>query len=128
MVPLAHITPLRAGHVSYVMRRFDLEMFLRCTQERKVTELFLISPIIVAIATSTITEKYSLRSIKWGMAGGAPVDANCLAKLNTLIHPQGRVNVVWGMTECSCLGTTWYWNEKDATGSIGRMLPNLEVK
>ncbi|RVX72878.1 hypothetical protein B0A52_03231 [Exophiala mesophila] len=64
MVPIGHITPLRSGHVSYVMRRFHLEDFLRYTEKFEVTELFVVPPIVVSILQSPLIRRYSLRSLR----------------------------------------------------------------
>jgi len=110
------------------MRRFELEAFLRHTEMYKITEVFLVPPIIVSIVASPITRKYSLRSVRWGLIGGAALDTSSQTAFNSLIHPDGSINMCWGMTECCCLGAAYYWPEKDTTGSIGRFLPNLEIK
>jgi 4-coumarate--CoA ligase len=128
MVPIGHTTPLKAGHVSYVMRRFDLEPFLQCTEQYSITELFLVPPVILSILQSPLIRKYSLKSLRWGLVGGAPLDVASLKNFNALMNADGRINSCWGMTECSCVGAGYHWREADVTGSIGRFLPNLEVK
>ena len=37
-------------------------------------------------------------------------------------------NLVWGMSETSCIATMLYYAEQDSTGSVGRFLPNLDAK
>lgn len=128
MVPIGHTTPLRSGQVSYVMRRFELEEFLKHVERYQITELFLVPPIIVSIVMSPLVSKYSLKSVRWGQIGGAPLDTTTQAKFKALVSPDGAINQAWGMTEISCLGSCFYWPEFDTTGSIGRFLPNLEVK
>lgn len=110
------------------MRRFELQSFLRNVERYQISELFLVPPIVNSIINSSLKNAYSMRSVQWGSIGGAPLDTASQAKLNALIHPHGKISSAWGMTECTCLGTTLYWPELDTTGSIGRFLPNLEVK
>lgn len=128
MVPIGHITPLRAGHTSYIMRRFTLEDFLRYTEKYKVTEIFVVPPIIVSLLQSPLIQKYSLRSLRWGMIGGAALNLEAQKAFTALINKDGRINCCYGMTELSCIGATYPWPEEDDEGSIGYFLPNLEVK
>ncbi|RFU29292.1 hypothetical protein B7463_g7041, partial [Scytalidium lignicola] len=128
MIPMAMATPLRLGHIGYIMRRFELEKFLQVTESHAITEFFLVPPIIISILTSQLTARYSLKSIRWGVIGGAPIDETSRKQISELVHPDGRINMVWGMTECTCVGASFSWPEGDDTGSIGRFLPTLEVK
>ena len=128
MVALAHITPPRSGHISYVMRRFDIEDFLHFTEKYQVTELFVVPPIIVSILQSPLVEKFSLRSLRCGMTGGAKVDLLSQKAFSMLMHPDGCLNPCYGMTEISCIGAYYPWPERDVDGSIGYFLPNLDVR
>ncbi|KIX09214.1 uncharacterized protein Z518_00293 [Rhinocladiella mackenziei CBS 650.93] len=128
MVPIGHVTPLRAGHISYVMRRFQVEDFLRYTEKYEVTELFVVPPIVVSILQSPLVKTYSLRSLRSGMTGGAKLDLLSQKKFSALMHPDGAINPCYGMTEISCIGACYPWPEKDSDGSVGYFLPNLEIK
>lgn len=128
MAIMAHVTPLRSGHIAYIMKRFHLVDFLRFTKKYEVSELFVVPPIIQSIIQSPLTKKYSLRSLRSGMTGGAKIDLLSQDKFSTLMHPEGCLNPCYGMTEISCIGACHPWPERDTDGSVGYFLPNLEIK
>jgi 4-coumarate--CoA ligase len=76
---------------------------------------------------SPLNQKYSMKAIRTGIVGAAPLDK----------HPQGRMQVllgnkpltqVWGMTETCCVATRLRYPTFDNTGSVGTPLPNLDIK
>ncbi len=129
IVPVAHTTPLRSGHVSYVLRRFELEPYLAAIEKYSITELSLVPPLVVALLMSPATRKYSLKSVRLISCGAAPLAA---AAQNRLRSEHCRAdcvfNQVWGMTETSCVATMLPFAEPDDTGSVGRPIPNLDIK
>ncbi|KAI9735365.1 MAG: hypothetical protein M1818_006560 [Claussenomyces sp. TS43310] len=127
-VPVAHTSPLRSGNVAYVMRRFELEPFLSNYQKYKITEMRIVPPIVIAIIMSPLSQKYSLRSVKIASCGAAPLGKAEQKKLHNLLAPGALFTQVWGMTETTCIATKFYYPEDDNTGSVGRLLPNIEAK
>jgi acyl-CoA synthetase (AMP-forming)/AMP-acid ligase II len=129
IVPTAHTTPLRSGHISYVMRRFNLEQYLRTIQDHQITELTLVPPLVIALIMSPITKKYSMKSIRSIACGAAPLSKEAQNKLkNDHCAPDCVFNQIWGMTETSCVATMFPYTESDDTGSVGRPIPNLDIK
>lgn len=47
--------------------------------------------------------------------------------LNERLHPEAVVAQCWGTTEAGW-HTLFGWSEKDSSGSVGRLLPNIELK
>ena len=127
-VPVAHTTPLRAGQVSVVMRRFELEPFLATFEKFRINEIGIVPPIVIAIIMSGLASKYSLESIHHVSCGAAPLGKASQDRLRELLPKGAMVNQVWGMTETSCICTMFPYPEDDSTGSVGRMLPNIESK
>lgn len=127
-VPIAHIIPLRSGHISYVLRRFELEPFLKAYQDYKITDMRIVPTIVIATIMSPITKNYSLRSVQWASCGAAPLGKEAQSKMRELLAPGAVFSQVWGMTETSCIATKFYHPESDDTGSVGRLLPNLDGK
>ncbi len=125
---VAHTTPLRAGHVSVVLRRFELEPFLSTIEKFKISEVGIVPPIVVAIIMSGLANKYSLDSIRLVSIGAAPLGKESQARLRQLLPKGAFCNQVWGMTEMSCIASMFHYPEDDDTGSVGRMLPNLDAK
>jgi acyl-CoA synthetase (AMP-forming)/AMP-acid ligase II len=129
IVPVAHTTPLRSGHASYVLRRFDLAAYLSTIQAFSVTELTLVPPLVLALLMSPLTKSYSLNSVRLISCGAAPLSKEAQSALKRDHCAPGCVfNQVWGMTETSCVATMFPYTEPDDTGSVGRPIPNLDVK
>lgn len=125
---VAHTTPLRAGHISVVMRRFELEPFLAAVENFQINDIGLVPPIVILIIMSDLSRKYSLKSIKACTIGAAPLGRESQDRLRALLAPEARCNQVWGMTETSCVASMFQYPEDDRTGSVGRILPNMEAK
>lgn len=126
--PAAHIAPLRSAHVTYVMRRFELEPYLKGLQIFKITELFVVPPLVISIIMSPMSKVYSLKSVKHASCGAAPLDKDPQGKFRALLSPDARVTQVYGMTETSCVSTMFRWHEDDRTASVGRFIPNMEAR
>jgi 4-coumarate--CoA ligase len=103
LLVVAHTTPLKAGHISYVMRRFDLEKFLSTISQYKINEVGIVPPIFVALVMSPATTKYDLSSLKTVSCGAAPLSKETQARFRKLLPKDTRVNQVWGMTESMLL-------------------------
>jgi 4-coumarate--CoA ligase len=66
--------------------------------------------------------------VKHAQCGAAPLGKESQANFKELLPSEAKVLQVWGMTETSCIGSMFHYPEDDYTGSVGRMLPNLDVK
>src|SRR6266540_3407791 len=82
VLPLYHIYGLtvlmcgavRKGATLVTMPRFDLEEFLRLIQDYRVTQAFLVPPIILALAKHPLVDKYDLSSLETVLSGAAPLE------------------------------------------------------
>lgn len=128
IAPRAHFSTLKTGEKSYVMRRFELEAFAASIEKFGVTQLIIVPPIAIGLIMSPVVRKYSLKSIKWGGIGAAPLSKASQARLQAMLADDATCNQVWGMTETSCIGLMFPYPEKDLTGGVGRLIPNLEAK
>lgn len=84
--------------------------------------------MIIGIIMSPLSKKYSLKKVVSASCGAAPLDKDAMARFKKLLHPKAIFSQVWGMTETTCIATMLYWPEDDDTGSVGKLLPNTEVK
>ncbi|RAL63247.1 hypothetical protein DID88_004325 [Monilinia fructigena] len=125
--PVAHTSALKGGQVSVIMRRFELGPFLSHVKAYKINELALVPPIVIAIIMSDLTED-KLNAVKHVEIGASPLGKASQNKLKRLCAPGATVDQVWGMTETSCICSRSYYGEDDTTGSVGRMLPNIDAK
>ncbi|KEF58960.1 uncharacterized protein A1O9_03803 [Exophiala aquamarina CBS 119918] len=128
MVPLTHVSPLHAEYVTYVMRRFDLVPLLDNIDRYKITELLFVPAIVLAVIKYPGVGKYSFKSLESVASGAAPLSKEHQLDLQAIVGPQIGVTQGWGMTETCCIASRFLPSERDETGSIGRMLPNLDVK
>lgn len=126
--PVAVTSPFRSGDMTYIMRRFELESFLHAHEKFGITEMMVVPPIAIAIIMSPASKKYSLKSVKSAACGAAPMDKSTQARLKALLAPEAPFTQCWGMTETSCVASMIVTPEHDTTGSVGRMLSNLDVK
>ncbi|KAJ5229008.1 hypothetical protein N7489_009716 [Penicillium chrysogenum] len=127
--PVSHISTLKAGSVAYMMRRFDLETYLTTVEKYNVTDLAVVPPIVIAILMSPLSRnKPYLRKARMAGCGAAPLDKDVQARFRSLMGNDTPFTQVWGMTETSCVATMFPHPEHDDTGSVGRLIPNLEAK
>lgn len=127
-VPVLHASPFRSGKQIWIMRRFELEHFLASIEKHKITNLGMVPPLVIAIINSPLSKKYSLRSVRSAQVGAAPLDAGSQRRLRELLAPDATFTQVWGMTETTSAITLFYYPEADDTGSVGRLMPNTDVK
>lgn len=111
------------------MRRFDLEGFLTTVEKYNITDLAIVPPIVIAVLMSPISHKRPfLKKVQGAACGAAPLDKDVQARFRMLMGDNAPFTQVWGMTETSCVATKFGYPEHDDTGSVGRLIPNLEAK
>lgn len=127
-----HFTPMRLGYASFIMRRFDLESWLVNIEKFGVTLLGLAPPLVVA--TNALGRqkpdfvRHCLRNVKQGVCGAAPLDRTTQVEFQKFLPDDCACTQGWGMTEASGVGSFFYYPEQDETGSVGRWIPNLDIK
>ncbi|KAK5280818.1 hypothetical protein LTR20_002260 [Exophiala xenobiotica] len=126
--PRVHTSSLKNGETSYIMRRFELESFLANIEQFKVTELYMVSAMAVAICMSPLIEKYSLLSVRQALAGAAPLSKETQAGIRKYMRRDAPFTQVMGMTESTCILTWFDYPEDDVTGSVGRVRPGIDAK
>src|SRR5215831_8937372 len=119
--------PLYFGGVCVTVPRFDLEQCLALIQEHRLTHLYVVPPLVLALARHPLVAKYDLSSVELVNSGAAPLDAElqrgCGERLGCLVT-QG-----YGMTETSL---ACHVTPQDPAmvrpGSVGVTLTNMEAK
>jgi acyl-CoA synthetase (AMP-forming)/AMP-acid ligase II len=135
VLPLFHIyglvvilnMGLYMGASIVTMPRFELEHFLKCIDDYKVTLAHLVPPIVLALSKSPLVDNYDLSTLGTIFCGAAPLGENltrdCMERLNCKIR-QG-----YGMTETS---PVTHSSPSDPAlvrlGSVGVCAPNTECK
>ncbi|KAL4864997.1 hypothetical protein BDV12DRAFT_200538 [Aspergillus spectabilis] len=127
--PSTHFGLIKAGHTLYMMRRFDLPVFLSTFQKYSITDLTLVPPIAIAVLMNQLTHTQPfLKSVRMATCGAAPLDKDVQARIRALLGEGAPFTQVWGMTETSCIAMNFPYPEGDETGSVGRLIPNVEAK
>ncbi|KAL4736081.1 hypothetical protein BDV11DRAFT_211572 [Aspergillus similis] len=111
VAPITHVGALKSGQIY------------------QITDLILVPPIAVALVMNDMTyEKPYLRSVRHAVCGAAPLDKDVQRRLGKLLGPGAPFTQVWGMTETNCLAMCFNYPETDDTGSVGRLIANVEAK
>lgn len=87
------VSVIRQGREAYIMRRFEVEPFLRYNAQYQLTEVFLVPPMVNAIVMSGLAdEKHknyrkdcALRSVRNGHVGAAPCSGDLQARFQQLL-------------------------------------------
>jgi acyl-CoA synthetase (AMP-forming)/AMP-acid ligase II len=126
--PRVHTTVLKNGQVTYIMRRFEVEPYLQYIQKYQVTDLLLVTAMAIGLAMFLRQKKYSLETLKQVAVGAAALGKDTQAELRGHLNPGSSVIQVYGLTETTCLLTMFDYPNDDDTGSVGYVLPGMEVK
>lgn len=103
-----------------------MSQFINAVERFGITEVLLVPPMINTFVTST-NPKTFLKHIRFVWCGGAPLDAVVVKKMYRLLAPDACIAQVYGMTEAGWISTL-KWPERDESGSVGTLLPNVEAK
>lgn len=96
LFPVAHTTSLKAGQLSYVMRRFELEGFLANIEKYQITDIGTVPALVLAIIMSDLTKNYSLKSVRQAACGAAPLGKGPQKRLQDLLADGAPCTQVWG--------------------------------
>ena len=109
------------------MKRWDISRFIEYAERYQITETAVVTPIVLALLGLPVPEHRKLWSLRNLLAAGAPLGREEQNALRKLCHPDARFTQVWGLTEIGWI-TMFHYPEPDDTGSVGRLLPNMEAK
>ncbi|PRQ33440.1 putative AMP-dependent synthetase/ligase, AMP-binding enzyme domain-containing protein [Rosa chinensis] len=117
---------LRKGNAVISMSRFNLEKVLMTVEKFKVTHLWLVPPIILALSKDSVVKKYSLSSLKHIGSGAAPLGKELMEECAKII-PQGVVSQGYGMTEtCGIVSVENTLVGPRHSGSAGTLVSGVE--
>ncbi|ORY93010.1 hypothetical protein BCR43DRAFT_477892 [Syncephalastrum racemosum] len=122
---ILHVS-LYTGTPVYVMQRFDLALYCKSIQEYKITFVYMVPPILLAIAKDPTALEYDLSSLVWVLCAAAPLGLDLLKVAKERI-PGSVIKQGYGLTECSPVVII---EPSDAAhpGSIGFLGPNMAVR
>ncbi|TMJ50546.1 MAG: dicarboxylate--CoA ligase PimA [Alphaproteobacteria bacterium] len=133
VLPLFHIyaltvvllSSIRRGHLISLHQRFDVEAVMRDIEVRRATAFPGVPTMWIAIAGLPDLDKRDLSSLVTCASGGAPLPVEVAKILERRVGM--KLKSGWGMTETCSPGTAHPKEGPDKPGSIGLMLPGIEI-
>ncbi|MDP1866750.1 MAG: dicarboxylate--CoA ligase PimA [Bradyrhizobium sp.] len=133
VLPLFHIfaltvvllSSLRRGHLISLHQRFDIEAVMRDIEVKRATYFPGVPTMWIAIASLPDLDKRDLSSLVSVGSGGAPLPVEVARILERRVGM--KLKSGWGMTETCSPGTAHPKEGPDKPGSIGLMLPGIEM-
>jgi long-chain acyl-CoA synthetase len=133
VLPLFHIfaltvillSSLRRGHLISLHQRFDAETVMRDIEVKRATVFPGVPTMWIAIASLPDLDSRDLSSLVSCMSGGAPLPVEVAKIFERKVGM--KLKSGWGMTETCSPGTGHPKEGPDKPGSIGLMLPGIEL-
>ena len=118
---------LRRGTTCVTMPRFDFPQFLQLIQDRRITTLALVPPIVLALARHPLVDQFDLSSVNLVHSGAAPLSSALQDEASERLEVPVRQG--YGMTEVVVAVTGLPLDEPVIKpGSSGPLLPNIEAR
>ncbi|KAL3467697.1 amp dependent CoA ligase [Aspergillus heterothallicus] len=124
---IAVVAGMWAGALYCGLPAFDLETFCQKSSELKVTDLHLVPPVALALATAPVAQKYNLDSLKRIVISAAPLKKNVQLLLKKRL-PHTSVVQGYGLTEATGGIIHQIDEEEDAFGSVGKLFAGVEAR
>lgn len=133
VLPLFHIyaltvvllSAIRRGHLISLHQRFDVEAVMRDIEVKRATYFPGVPTMWIAIAGLPDLDKRDLSSLVLCGSGGAPLPVEVAKIFERKVGM--KLKSGWGMTETCSPGTGHPKEGPDKPGSIGLMLPGIEM-
>ncbi|KAM4090065.1 hypothetical protein ACJW30_09G031200 [Castanea mollissima] len=134
-LPMFHIfglsvvtySQLRRGNTVVSMVKFELEKVLLAVEKYRVTHLFVVPPVMIALAKqSLVMKKYDLSSLRQVGSGAAPLGKDVMEEC-TKNMPHVDIIQGYGMTEtCGIISLENPKEESPLSGSTGTLVSGVE--
>lgn len=85
-------------------------------------------PMIASVLNSPLCTVPTFRSVRYAHGGGAAINKSLQARLKKFLLAETPFTQVWGMSETPGIAIGLFYPEHDTTGSIGKLVPNLQAK
>ncbi len=108
---------------------FDPAATLRAVQQERCTSLYGVPTMFIAELNLPDFAAYDLSSLRTGIMAGSPCPVEVMKRVVAEMH-MAEVSICYGMTETSpvSLQTRRDDDLENRTGTVGRVLPHIEVK
>ncbi|XP_075637735.1 putative CoA ligase CCL10 isoform X2 [Castanea sativa] len=134
-LPMFHIfglsvvtySQLRRGNTVVSMVKFELEKVLLAVEKYRVTHLFVVPPVMIALAKqSLVMKKYDLSSLRQVGSGAAPLGKDVMEEC-TKNMPHVDIIQGYGMTEtCGIISLENPKEESPLSSSTGTLVSGVE--
>ncbi|KAJ7976916.1 4-coumarate-CoA ligase [Quillaja saponaria] len=120
---------LRRGNTVVSMRKFELVKALEAVEKFRVTHLYVVPPVMIAIAKqSEVLKNYDLSSLKQLTSGAAPLGRDVMEDCAKIL-PQVKILQGYGMTEtCGIVALENPREESCLSGSTGTLVSGVEAQ
>ncbi|KAA8518716.1 hypothetical protein F0562_016510 [Nyssa sinensis] len=118
---------LQRGHTVVSMARFEMGKVLGAIEKYRVTHLFVVPPVVIALTKhSAVLKKYDLSSLKEIGSGAAPLGEDVMEDC-AKNFPQAAIFQGYGMTEtCGIISLENTMIGSRHSGSTGVLVPGVE--
>ncbi|OMP02475.1 AMP-dependent synthetase/ligase [Corchorus olitorius] len=136
VLPLFHVfglaviafSQLQIGNTLVSMAKFDFGLFLKNAEKYKATHLWVVPPIVLAMAKQSVVKKFDLSSVRQIGSGAAPLGKDLMEEC-AKNFPQAVVMQGFGMTEtCGIVSVENPTVGVRHTGSAGMLVSSIEAQ
>ncbi|WP_419998761.1 AMP-binding protein [Streptomyces boninensis] len=108
---------------------FDPAATLRAVEQERCTSLYGVPTMFIAELGLADFASYDLGSLRTGIMAGSPCPVEVMKRVVAEMH-MAEVSICYGMTETSPVSTQTRIEDdlEHRTGTVGRVLPHIEVK
>ncbi|MGY0057474.1 AMP-binding protein [Streptomyces sp. LZ34] len=108
---------------------FDPAATLRAVEQERCTSLYGVPTMFIAELGLPDFDSYDLSSLRTGIMAGSPCPAEVMRRVVDEMH-MAEVSICYGMTETSPVSTQTRRDDdlRHRTGTVGRVLPHIEIK
>ncbi|KAM3315279.1 hypothetical protein ACQJBY_033800 [Aegilops geniculata] len=120
---------LQRGNAVVVMSGFAMDSVMRAVQQHRVTHVFCVPPVMIALAKHGRAGKYDLSSLKFIGSGAAPLGRDVMEAV-ARNFPDAEIVQGYGMTETCGIISLEYPEKGQARqfGSTGTLVVGVEAK
>ncbi|MFJ8078305.1 AMP-binding protein [Streptomyces sp. NPDC096176] len=108
---------------------FDPAATLRAVEQERCTSLYGVPTMFIAELNLPDFDSYDLSSLRTGIMAGSPCPVEVMKRVVTEMN-MAEVSICYGMTETSPVSTQTRRDDdlERRTGTVGRVMPHVEVK
>ncbi|XP_063391516.1 uncharacterized protein LOC134677026 [Cydia fagiglandana] len=116
---------LASGRNMVYLPKFEIEVYLKCIEKYKVTRLYVVPPVLVAIVK--YPNKYNLSTVDLIYSGAAPLTKETADAVKEKFPNVKSVLQGYGMTE-TALAVTRCTDADSKSGTVGTVVPGAIIK